>query len=370
MTVLKKIFKFIGILLLVLLGLLILFLIGTTVMHHVKEKKNLAFMEELGYYHPVSVGDHSLNVLISGADDSAHRVVLMSGAGAGFPLETGKLSAALRRENQVVYVARPGFDGSDDTKQDMKASFVVEEYRKALETAGVQKPYILMPHSLGSLYAAYWVSKYPDEIEAMVDLDGVCAHPYTDAEIQQEADEAAADLSFYKMMRHAIRLGIIELNLRGFMSADPAYSENEQRVLDTMRLCTFEKRAIVSEGLCSAANYNDTWNAMQPNDVPKLYICASNAYKTAEALEQDDVLQDDMIEYFSEGYTGSEDGRRAYAVEKYLEECERVREEELKPFAEKLGNCKIEYLPGEHHIFNDRPEECEKIILDFIGGLN
>ena len=369
MHILKKIGKIIGIILLILLALVILFLTGTTIMHNVKEKKNLAFMEEKGYYHPVSVGDRTLNVLISGEKDGAHRIILMSGAGAGFPLETANLSEKIGKENQVIYVARPGFDGSDDAKEDITVSFVVENYRKALENAGIQKPYILMPHSLGSIYAAYWVSKYPDEIEAMVDIDGVCPHPYTDAEIQQETDEAAADLSFYKMVRHAIRLGIVELDLRGFMSANPAYSEDEQRILDTMQICTFEKKAIVSEGLHNAANYNDTWNALQPNDVPKLYICASNAYKTAEELEQDDVLQDDRIEYFSEGYTGSEDGRRAYAFQKYLEECERVREDELKPFAEKLGNCKIEYLPGDHHIFNDRPEECEKIILDFINGL-
>ena len=36
----------------------------------------------------------------------------------------------------------------------------------------LRKWYILLPHSLGGAYATYWVSKYPEEIEGIVFLDG------------------------------------------------------------------------------------------------------------------------------------------------------------------------------------------------------
>ena len=37
----------------------------------------------------------------------------------------------------------------------------VEDYRKALKNSGVEGPYILMPHSIGGVYATYWCSQYP-----------------------------------------------------------------------------------------------------------------------------------------------------------------------------------------------------------------
>ena len=54
----------------------------------------------------------------------------------------------------------------------MTVEHVVEHYRTALQNAGIQQPYVLMPHSMGGVYATYWQSRYPDEIETVMIIDG------------------------------------------------------------------------------------------------------------------------------------------------------------------------------------------------------
>lgn len=367
MTFLKKFFKFIGILLLILLGLIIIALLSLTVLHRVKLKSNRNYMAEQSFYSAASAGDCDLNLISYGGPDDGERIIALGGAGAGFPLELQQLAAHLRSEYQVYYLARPGYDGSDDFKGGMTPETVVEDYRTALQSAGVEAPYILMPHSLASIYATYWVNKYPDEIRAMVDLDGSCPKPMTAEEIQE--NEAAMKGNGMEYIRLLINLGIGDVALRGFISENPEYSESEQRISDAMTLMTYGSKAFLSDGYQIASNRNAVWEMMKPNDVPKLYICSSNAYTTAEELEQDDVLKDYMIADLTEDYTGSEDGRRAYAAEKYLEECEKQRKEELEPFTEKLGNCEIKKLPGGHFIHKEKPEECAEIIKAFLAGI-
>ena len=38
-------------------------------------------------------------------------------------------------------------------------------------------------------------------------------------------------------------------------------------------------------------------------------------------------------------------------------------------FPEKMGNCQVVCLGGDHMIYEQKPEECGKIIKNFINGL-
>ena len=91
---------------------------------------------------------------------------------ADYSVTERRMTECLEKENTVVFIDRAGYGLSDDTDNEMTIDYRVEDYRKALNNAGVKAPYVLMPHSIGGAYASYWVSKYPDEIEAIVFLDG------------------------------------------------------------------------------------------------------------------------------------------------------------------------------------------------------
>ena len=76
-----------------------------------------------------------------------------------------------------------------------------------------------------------------------------------------------------------------------------------------------------------ATNRNDTWNALVPSDIPKLYISSRDGDDSAESSE--------------------------------------IRNKELTPYLEKMGNFKIELLPGSHFIYKTEPQKCGEIIKEF-----
>lgn len=362
----QKRFKIFGRICLVIVIILLLALVGVFIYHRVHISKNREFLKEKGYYNLVSVGDHSLNLVKYGGSEDKHRIVALGGNGSGFPLELCELADALREEGAVYCLARAGYDGSDDVKQGMTVEFIVEDYRKALQNSGVEAPYILMPHSYAGVLATYWMNKYPDEIEAMIDLDGIIAQPFTDEQIR-EAKEQILGLA---TLRGIINLGIGDVALHIFFPKDPDYSEDEQRISDAMTLMTWSSAAFASDLEYVAVNTDKTWEIMQPNDVPKLYINSSNGYRTVEELEADDVLSEYRIAELTEGFEGSDEERRKKAYEMELKEIEEYRREKIQPYIEKLGNCEIADLPGDHFIHSEKPQECAEIIKEFINGLD
>lgn len=155
-----------------LLLLIILLLLITSTVYHVKLSKVEKQLKEAGYYNPVSVGEHSLNLYACGNEDGKHTIVSLAGWGDGeMFLGWRQMTAEIEKDNRLVFLDRAGYGLSDDSKQEMTPENVVEDYRTALQNAGIEAPYLLMVHSLGGVYATYWESKYPDEIEAIVFID-------------------------------------------------------------------------------------------------------------------------------------------------------------------------------------------------------
>lgn len=365
MRIIKKALKTIGILLLVILILLLLALAGCAAYHRIRIPKNQEFLKESGYCNPVSVGERSLNLVSYGGAEEKHRIIALGGNGAAFPIELRRLADALSEDGAVYCLARAGFDGSDDTEQDMTVEFVVEDYRRALQNAGIEAPYVLLPHSYAGILATYWVSKYPDEIEAMIDLDGIIAQSFSEEQLQ-EAEQQTAGAG---VMTALMKLGLGDVAPRVFFEVYPEFDEDEQRAADIMSLMTMGSSAFVSDLKCTIPNTDKTWEMMQPNDVPKLYINATNCYETVEELKAADVLPEYRIAVLTEGFEGSEEARieRAYALE--LEEIETYKTEKMLPYIEKLGNCETAKLPGSHFIHLEQPAECAEIIKDFLRGL-
>lgn len=57
------------------------------------------------------------------------------------------------------------------------------------------------------------------------------------------------------------------------------------------------------------------------------------------------------------------------AFAELLKHFVKTRAEILYPYIEKMGNCKIAYLAGDHMIYEQKPQECGEIIRTFICGL-
>ena len=298
---------------------------GLFIFHRIKHGMDMKYLAENGYYNPVSIGDHSVNVVKVGNENGKGNIVVLSGMGAGLSVDLRTMTKNLEKEYQFIYIGRPGWDASDDVKDDRSVDVIVEEYRKALAESGIESPFILMAHSMGGTYGSFWVSKYPEEVEAFINIDGTYVEPLT----EDEMAERSSDNTLYKL---AVNFGIGDILLPTLLSNDANLSKEEWRTYCILQLLSISSDAVAKEGAVVNQNRNATWNALKETDVPKLYISS-----------RDGDLSDP--------------------------ECKEANEKELIPYLEKMGNYEIAYLPGNHFIYKTEPEQCEKIIEDFLKGI-
>ncbi len=309
------------------------FVAGMSIYDLIKHKGAHNTLDERGYRNLVSVGDHSLNVYRAGNEDGEHTFVTLSGWSDGeMYIGWRPLTSAFEDENEFIFIDRPGYGLSDDVREDMTIANVVEDYRTVLHDSGEEGPYILLAHSLGSLYSAYWESTYPDEIEAVIIMDGTT--PFGEELLARDFDfsmwERISISATLNWMQFAAKTGLARLGPSGYENVFYRLTEEDQDLALTMinrTIGSHYARHEMDELYCGELQ-TFTWNNIVTNDIPKIYIAAS---------------------YFGEYASNYED--------------------ELIPYAERLGNTEIVDLPGDHVIFLDRTEECIEIIDDFLNGL-
>ncbi|WP_295090264.1 alpha/beta hydrolase [Ruminococcus sp.] len=355
----KKVFRIAGKVILILFLIIVLFLLTTTIVYHIKLNKVEKQLKDAGYYNPVSVGDHSLNVYACGNENGRHTIVALAGLGDGeMFLGWRQMTAELEKDDRLIFIDRAGYGLSDDTKQEMTPEYVVEEYRTALQNAGIEAPYLLMGHSLGGLYATYWESKYPNEIEGIAYVDGSICY-----EIPEEEQVDGAVL-----MPVIEKLGLAPFVVRSDYGRffDIMTEEQKEQAIYMM------SKTIGSSVMKDELNKNDrcfdlVWKETTTTDIPKVYISASTAYHTKEDFINDGISAESLLNIWvaPEMKDAGEDA----IYEEALRLMEQRRTEWAEPYYEKLGNCKVVELPGDHVIFLDKPDECSRIIKEFIDGL-
>jgi len=122
---------------------------------------------EDGYMHVRSMG--------KGKDT----VVLLPGLGIGLPsVDFAPLMRKLSEKYTVVVVEYFGVGFSSPTSIPRTSGQYVEEIRSALTKAGFKGPYVLMPHSISSVFSEYYASTYPTEVKAIISLDGTSSAMY------------------------------------------------------------------------------------------------------------------------------------------------------------------------------------------------
>ena len=314
-----------GKVLLTVLIIAVVILVGLFVFHKIKHRIDMKYLTENGYYNPVSIGDYSVNSVKVGNENGKGKIVVLSGMGAGLPVDFRTMTKSLEKDYQFIYIGRPGWDASDDVKDDRSVGVIVEEYRKALKESGIEAPYILMAHSMGGTYGSFWVSKYPEEVKAFINIDGTYVEPLTEEEMM----ERSSGNTLYKL---AVNFGIGDIMLPILLRNDMNLSKEEWRTYCILQLLSISSDAVAKEGAVINKNRNAAWNELKETDVPKLYISS-----------RDGDLSDP--------------------------ECKEVNEKELIPYLEKMGHYEIAYLPGSHFIYKTEPEKCEEIIEDFLNGL-
>lgn len=351
--------KLIGRILLILLALLILFVLGAFIVHRILCAREYDMLEEAGLANPVSAGEYDLNVCIGGNENGRHTLVALSGMGVhDYSVALQSVTDRLSDENLIVFIDRAGYGLSDDTFAEQTIERVVEDYRTALKNAGIEGPYVLLPHSLGGAYATYWVSNFPDEIEGIAFLDGsqLCEGAF--------ADEEKPDLTDIAEIL-ACKAGLHRLVLDEYYFPLPdIYSEEQQSLSDALNSRGCYTFAQMSEDKLIAENCKKAFDGIVTNDVPKIYISASFTVNTREDFREN-------IEWFNKQralvgmppveYTDS-------LADKMIEQSTEAVDTILMPYLERLGNCEYIPLSGDHAIYMQKPVQCADIIGDFLDG--
>lgn len=150
-------------------GSVVLLIIAGSIIQGTYLKGNLAQIEPYGQL--VDVMDGQMHIFPMGRGEKT--IVLLPGMGIGLPsADFSPLMRELSKNYSVVAVEYFGVGFSSTTARSRTADNYIEEVRAALNLGGYTPPYILMPHSISGVYSEYYASKYPEEIEAIISLDG------------------------------------------------------------------------------------------------------------------------------------------------------------------------------------------------------
>lgn len=159
--------------------LLIVLLVGVIGYNKYMTNKENNMYKSLGKM--VKVNSKCMSVYVEGSGDKI--LVFMSGSGTCSPiLDFMTLARELNNDYKVVIVEKFGYGFSDTTNTKRSLEVILEEYRLALKAAGVEGPYVLLPHSMSGIEALYWAEKHPEEIEGIIGLDMAVKETYADFE--------------------------------------------------------------------------------------------------------------------------------------------------------------------------------------------
>ncbi|MBQ9899395.1 MAG: alpha/beta hydrolase [Ruminococcus sp.] len=118
----------------------------------------------------VDVNGTQLNVYTEGSGDVT--AVIMSGGGVTAPvLEYKPIYRRLSAKLRVAVVEKAGYGLSGGMRSPRTVGNLVAEDREALRAAGIEPPYVLVPHSYSGFEAIYWANTYPDEVRAVLSMD-------------------------------------------------------------------------------------------------------------------------------------------------------------------------------------------------------
>lgn len=341
-------------------------------------RQDRAEFAEAGYLNLVDAGDIQMNIYSTGAEHGKHTIVGLSGMGLQcFPVITTELNERLGKENTLVYPDRAGYGFSDDSMKPQTLKQVVENYRTGLKNAGYAAPYVLMGHSYGSFYALYWQTMYPDEVEAIVFLDGTPIEKnesWCDVETDAFPSEASAKRTA-RSTTLGTWLGLDRLfpqntqDTSGKNSMGQAIFSEEQ--LHLWRLS--EKRsysaAYASEVLLEMQSYKEIAAMVKPTDIPKLYF--STVFSSEEDVREYNEFM--KADYEAAGHKFAHDPETSAKIvwEQSGWYYQKEIEHELRPFMEKIGNCKLIFTSGEHAVFYaQKPQMVADAILELLAEID
>ena len=135
------------------------------------------------------IGGYSMHLYCTG--EGSPTIVLSSGLGDDF---TGwaKVQPVLSRQTRVCSYDRAGFGWSESRPGVQDANAISSQLHQLIEAAAVQRPFVLVGHSISGIYLRSYVAHYPGDLVGLVLIDG--ATPLQDDRIPKELVKIQEDM--------------------------------------------------------------------------------------------------------------------------------------------------------------------------------
>lgn len=248
-------------------------LIGTIL--HVTYFKNKK--EEIKPYgEMVTVYDGQMHVCKIGSGKET--IILLPGMGVALPsADFGPLMRQLSEKYTVVCVEYFGVGFSSQTQRARTCENYVEEIRSALKSAGIEAPYVLMPHSISSVYSEYYASQYPDEVQAIISLDGTST-AYIGGDMPGFVKPLLGVAKVQQAFGFTSLVATITTNENQLLS----YGYTEKEINDLIIYAGFSINDNMLEQIVSSTEYIKAANKLTyPDDtVPYFKIISKKTYET------------------------------------------------------------------------------------------
>ena len=224
----------------------------------------------------VDLGYGKMHVYTAGT--GGPNLVILPGWGDPCPtLDFMPLVELLSKDYRVSVVDYFGYGWSDGTLVPRTNANIVREVRAALAGAGIEPPYILVPHSLSGIYALYYAERYPAEVRAVINLDS--SVPETNGYVKPQKEpaiDARALLRGTGFIRLAAAFG---LNLGGFPL--DRYSKADIAAIDRMVARNLDNPTVMAESAATYANRGELVGARYPAGMPVAMVLADSSIEAS-----------------------------------------------------------------------------------------
>lgn len=262
----KKALKRIGIGVLIFLLIDILAVAGLFIYHRIMLKKEAPLLEKtVGT--PVSIDAGTMYVYTEGEGEKT--VVFLSGFGTASPIYDFKpMYSLLTDAFRIAVVEKFGYGFSDETDLPRDLDTMLSQTRRALAGAGIEAPYLLVPHSASGMEAIYWAQQYPEEVSGIV---------FSDAAIPGAYEVTPQNPLLDKVMAWAVDLGVFRLISPA--SVFPALSSSaltaeEKQVYQALFQAKRGSETLIREAECAAANMEKVSAGPVP-EIPMIFYTST-----------------------------------------------------------------------------------------------
>ena len=223
----------------------------------------------------------------------------------------------------------------------------------------------MLPDSIGGIYATYWECTYPEEIEGIVFLDT--------SEITKDAVFEDMDITYFDyILAELSKTGLQRFVYDSLYMGSPAWVEEpELSYTKYLNIHSGGSFASVSETKLANENLKSVFQMLKETEIPKLFINASSSFRTKE----------DFVEYIEyanallvaqgkeEYFDLSDEAKTEEVAQRCIDNSAQWRKTHIMPYVESLGNCQYVGIPGDHLIYQQKPDEVAEAVEEFLEGM-